>query len=429
MGYVTSVTDRTDAGVRGQLAAYRRVRVDHRLRRELLRRIQARRAGRPDLVQFEVLPDGDRSETLAVRGELLIRSAELGSTAVADLVSDWALQVVPVPGLDGRVAKLVDPVRPGSRGPHPDGRLRALWHDAVARGLPVSVDHVTAMGHDIRPVPAPPGPASYGGGGGPVVAVLDTGIAARPRADGWLAGVAGRDNIDPLDAISPAGELDQGAGHGTFAAGVVAQLAPSADIRAYRVLDSAGIGSELDVACAMLRAAADGAAVLNLSLGTRSVDDKPPVAVAAALELLAERHPEVLVVAAAGDDGDTRPCWPAAFPDVVAVAGLDPDLAPGEWSNRGEWVTCSTLGEGVVSPYVTGRHPADGPRPAAEFGPDAWAGWTGTSFAAPQVAGAVAARIAASPGTSPRAALAGLLAEGRPTPGFGRALSLLPAAA
>lgn len=252
--------------------------------------------------------------------------------------------------------------------------------------------------------------------------MLDTGVDARPRSDGWLNGVARADNVDPLDAI-PArdGLLDPGAGHGTFAAGVVQQVAPSVAVRAHRVLDSDGIGSDVRVACAMLRAAEEGADVLNLSLGSHTVDDEPPIALQAALDLLAERHPDILVVAAAGNDGSDRPCWPAAFPDVVAVGGLTPSLGPAEWSNRGGWVTCSTVAEGIVSTYVEGRRAAD---PPAVFGADAWACWTGTSFGAPQVAAAVAGRCAVD-GVRPRRALAALLAD-RPTePEYGSVVEIL----
>jgi hypothetical protein len=86
------------------------------------------------------------------------------------------------------------------------------------------------------------------------------------------------------------------------------------------------------------------------------------------------------------------------------------------------------VGEGVVSTYVEGRRPGAGAALPTVFATDAWASWTGTSFAAPQVAGAVAERCAAEPGTTPRQALAALLAGGRPTPDFGQALQILPGA-
>jgi hypothetical protein len=468
---MTTVTQRTpgvrtsDLGIDRQLAAWRRLRADHRLRRARLTGQQRNRAGLAGLLQFDVLPDGEASETLSVRGELLVRAADLGSAPVAALVARWGLRACPVAGLGGRVVRLVGPAEPGLvAAALEDAAARALAvapsqvtpmggvvlkagsapvpvsdHQVVTMGgivlkagsapAPVSAHHVAAMGPVIKagsaPVPAPrEGRRRADGGTGPVVAVLDTGIAAQARSDGWLAGLVGPDNVDPLDAVPPDGELDPGAGHGTFAAGIVQQVAPRARVRAYRVMDSAGLGSEVAVACAMVRAAAEGADVLNLSLGTQSIGDRPPVALEVAMELLAERHPDVLVVAAAGNDGESRPCWPAAFPEAVAVAGLDADLAPGEWSNRGDWVTCSTVGEGVVSTYVTGRHPGDGTSGPVQFGPDAWASWTGTSFAAPQVAAAVADRCAAEPGSTPRQAMAGLLAGGSEVHEHGRALRI-----
>lgn len=419
--------DRT--AVHRQIVRWHQLRTDQRLRREQLRLLQLHRADRADLIQFDVLPDGDGQEVLAVRGELLVRREELASTAIRGFLSDWGLEIVPVGCLAGRVARIV--------GPPDAGLLEVLVRDVRARCLPISVSHVTPMGVVIKgctgPTPIADGPgfpstSVHSDGTCPTVAVLDTGISSQSRSDGWLQGLVTPDNVDRLDAIPHNGELDPGAGHGTFAAGIVQQVAPDAEVRAYRVMDSAGVGGEVQVACALLKAAADGADIINLSLGTQSVHDRPPVALEAALELMAERYPDVLVVAAAGNDGETRPCWPAAFPDVVSVAGLASDLAPTEWSNQGDWVTCAAVGEGIVSTYVEGRRRgADGDVPAV-FGADAWASWTGTSFAAPQVAGAVAALCADDPATTPRQALASLLADGRPTRGFGQALQILPGA-
>jgi subtilisin family serine protease len=111
---------------------------------------------------------------------------------------------------------------------------------------------------------------------------------------------------------------------------------------------------------------------------------------------------------------------------VVAVGALTQSLTSADWSSRGSWVDCSTIGEGIRSTYVEGQEnlivdPTDPDR----FPPDAWALWTGTSFAAPQVAGAVA-QIAQEQGLTPRQALRQLLV-GRPfIPGYGRAVEILP---
>ncbi|OLT11016.1 hypothetical protein BJF78_27965 [Pseudonocardia sp. CNS-139] len=422
---MTSVLIESWKGSRMPVAMWRHLRDDHRLRRELLRDLQLRRAGRADLVQFDVVEDGDRTEVLVVRGELLVRSEHLRSAVVQRLIADQGLEAHPVSCLDGRVTRLVG----GATTAPSDTLLRQAGRS------PVSANYVSQMGRVVikgGPVPVQtaagprfPGP-SLAERRGPAVAVLDTGIDGRPRSDGWLVGLATPDNVDPLDAIPHDGELDPGAGHGTFVAGVVQQVAPAADVRVYKVMDSSGLGSELRVACAILRAAADGATVINLSLGTHTMNDTPPVAFEVALELLAERHPDVLVLAAAGNGGVSAPCWPGAFPEVVAVGGLTRELEATEWSNHGEWVTCSAVGEGVVSTYVAGRRPGGAGSVDEEFGTDAWASWTGTSFAAPQVAGAIAARCAAEPGMTPRPALASLLADGPPVPGFGQAVRILP---
>jgi subtilisin family serine protease len=208
-------------------------------------------------------------------------------------------------------------------------------------------------------------------------------------------------------------------------------VAPTTDLRMYRALDSDGVGSEVEVASAMVRAVEEGAQILNLSLGTQTFDDGRPVAIEVALEIIAELEAqsgrEVLVVAAAGNFADTHECWPAAFPSpaVIAVAGLRADLTPSDWSSRGPWVDCSTIAEGILSPYVQGQESWEiDPRPDS-FPRDAWAVWTGTSFAAPQIAGAVA-RLCQEDRLAPRAALQELLRRGQPVTDFGMAVEILP---
>jgi subtilisin family serine protease len=270
------------------------------------------------------------------------------------------------------------------------------------------------------------------------VAVIDTGIAAEIRTDGWLAEVPRAGNTDPLDAFPlPNGDgfLDFAAGHGTFVAGLVREVAPRAEIAVYRASDSDGIANEETVACAMIRAVIeDGAQIVNLSLGCQTQDNMPPIAIQAALEIITEwareRDRDILVVAAAGNSGDATAMWPAAlssptFPTVVSVAGLKPDMHPAPWSTRGYWVTCSTIGQGLLSTYVQGQDPPQPGGPGQVFGPDSWAVWSGTSFAAPQIAGALARRYQ-DEGISLRDALSGLLAAGRPISGFGRAVKILP---
>ncbi len=270
-------------------------------------------------------------------------------------------------------------------------------------------------------------------GTGVIVAVIDTGIGkdVAIRTDGWITNLQiTKENVDVLDEPGSPKGLDAGAGHGTFVAGVIRQVAPAADVRIYRALDSDGVGSEEGIACAIVRAWRDGATIINLSLGQESYGDYPPVALAAALGLISD---DVIVVAAAGnlggiapdDPAATRPHWPAAFRRVVGVGGLDPKGKPATWSKRGPWVDASTVGEGIVSTFVAGTAEVtpQNQAPPTFIGPDPWATWLGTSFAAPQICGLVAATIA--PGKylqriPPRPALATVLAgSGWYEPGFG----------
>lgn len=414
------------------------------VRDNLIRRLQVRRAPENcgdrsddrDLPQFDAVPDERGDVALVARGELLIRAeawSALSECRRQSLIEDNGLSEEYVSCLDDRLVRLRAPDLRGSQLTDLAGVLRAYSANAsVNYVLPMSVvakglggpERSTAVQRPTRQAP---------GEGTPVrVAVIDTGIPAKERGDGWLTGLVRDDNIDLLDDLPmPGGDgfLDFGAGHGTFVAGVIQQVAPGAEISVYRALDSDGIGDKVQVACEMVRAVRAGAQILNLSFGLESLEDRPPVAFEVALEIIDEiaekEGREVLVVAAAGNFGRARPSWPAAFPKVVAVAGLTQNLARAEWSSRGSWVDCSTMAEGVWSPYVPGKEsPIIDPDPEL-FEEDAWALWTGTSFAAPQVAGAVA-KIAQEKGITLRCALKELLA-GRPEiPEYGRAVRILP---
>jgi len=369
---------------------------------------------------------GGRS-VLAVPDELLIRTVQLDESTRSLLTElDFTAHHTE---LDGRVTVLRSTVTPGLSGPERAARLDEVLLILQSRGVPASLNHLTPLGPwakgqggpenttgVVAPAPAPDPDAGY-----PTVAVIDTGVNTDGRTDGWLDGLVGTDNRDPIDVLGGDGKLDFAAGHGTFATGVLLQVAPGVPVRVYRAMDSDGIGSEVDVAKAILRAVDEGAGVISLSLGTRTLDDQPPVAIDVALELL---PPEVVVVAAAGNYGDERPVWPAAFSRVVSVAALTATGQGAAWSTRGFWVDFSVVGEGVVGPYVKGEESSFiDPEPDA-FEENAWAVWSGTSFAAPQLAGLVA-RLTPQQG-SPQLALAEIATQAVRLPDYGRALKILP---
>jgi len=159
--------------------------------------------------------------------------------------------------------------------------------------------------------------------------------------------------------------------------------------------------------------------VVNLSAGTYCRNDWPP------LSFLAFKSGGVTLTCAAGNDATSREFWPAAFDWTVGVGALGADRRHRAWfSNYGDWVNVYTPGEGLVNAFATGRYTYHEPpkRPAVqEF--RGRARWSGTSFAAPLVAGLVAAAMSAG-GRSAAAATHDLLAQAQAQqiPGVGPVL-------
>jgi Subtilase family len=392
------------------------------------------------VTQFDFLPSAVGFDTLHVRGQLLITAESYegrsgpgqyrGAKDYLDAL-DMEVSEVDCAELRGRVLQL-------SHEEMEPQNLSNVAKELRRRGFTASLSNVTPTAPVMKaiggPLPAP-SPGSYQPDASPgtpaKVAIIDTGIAAETRADGWLRGIPREGNIDPLDSVPlPSGDgyLDFDAGHGTFVSGIVQHVAPDAEIKVYRAIGSDGIAPEVEVACEMIQAVKDGAQIINLSLGCQTQDNVPPIAIRSALdvirELEREQDREVLIVAAAGNYADTTPCWPAAFRRVVSVAALAAGLQPTAWSSRGFWITCSTIGQGVRSTYVEGRESPLVDQDPHDFGPDAWAVWSGTSFAAPQLAGALARLHDSSEPL--RDTLRRLLAAGRPIPDFGQSLTILP---
>lgn len=248
------------------------------------------------------------------------------------------------------------------------------------------------------------------------VAVIDTGVDPERntqfpgrRSDGWLYDVNGDDEADAT-GIDPLTRLKPAVGHGTAVAGVVQFLAPWAEVTSYQALEQ-GAGTEVDVAKAILRAVEDEADVINLSLGQIVPQELAPLALEDALSLVPD---DTFVVAAAGNSDSRQPSYPAGFKRVLAVGATDFDGVRAPYSNYGHWVDFSTYGT-VGAPFVHGTPPGKGGRPIGYDGAprvgNANVKISGTSFAAPIVAGRLAALLAQR--RSPRAALAALKAEGR----------------
>ena len=137
---------------------------------------------------------------------------------------------------------------------------------------------------------------------------------------------------------------------------------------------------------------------------------------------------------AAGNQSCIIPQYPAAFqgpdhPNVIGVASVDPGGAKSEFTNYGGWVSCSAVGRDVVSTFLNGYNgetedsdDPENPVHATKAFDTGWARWSGTSFAAPKVAGDLAERHAT--GTSMADAWNDLKKTGAAQPGLGVVLPL-----
>ena len=277
------------------------------------------------------------------------------------------------------------------------------------------------------PCAAVPRPTEAGLGEGkrprrrPFAAVVDTGIVSHAWfADtDWFAQVT-QDQIDPVPTDGDCPPHCE-TGHGTMVAGMILNQAPTAFLMIERVLDEEGVCDEVQLlrGLASLRRRLEAADVtldaLNMSLGCYTLDNEPSPFMLHALDKFG---PHTAIVVAAGNHGSSRPYWPAALDRSIGVAALTKDGAHrAEFSNFGPWVAACAVGTAVQGPYLSNAV-VDGDK----F--DGYAQWSGTSFASPHVAGAVAAKAAAEEISGTLAAGRLLDATGNPgsprdIPGFG----------
>ena len=276
-------------------------------------------------------------------------------------------------------------------------------HDEAVPGVwpNVAFHHLSHMRFFTRFPPRPSDPPTEAEAGGTEgadlhVAVIDSGVWDHP----WFGGRVSFDDDDLEDPDEDGnGALDLSAGHGTFVAGVILQHAPGATVSVRRVPDRlpgggrTGLVDDVGLA-AMLDDVGGEVDLVNVSLGGWAAGDLAPPATAAALARLRARHPSCVVVAAAGNVPVDRPSWPAACKGVIAVGALDGAQQPWDESARGWWVDAWADGVDVRSTFHQWSGPVEHPDGAAgTFSGGAM--WTGTSFAAPRITGAIAAK---SPG-------------------------------
>jgi len=272
-------------------------------------------------------------------------------------------------------------------------------------------------------------------GAGVLVYVADTGLLEATHVDHpWLNGVRRADDPDgAVQAWDPAGitltntvtdPIPSYAGHGTFVAGVIRCMAPEADVIVSNAFSVAGSTLESNLGAELDRALGLGVDIFHLSITATTRKELAPIGFYGFLRRL-RQHQGVVCVAAAGNNGNRKPCWPAAFPEMVSVGALGADWSGrATFSNFGHWVNVYAPGRDLVNAYATGTYTCqDFPYAGEKRVFYGMAKWSGTSFSTPVVTGLVAARMSRT-GESGKEAAAAMLAQARADaiPGVGPVL-------
>ncbi|MEA2716001.1 MAG: hypothetical protein QOI56_1445 [Actinomycetota bacterium] len=272
-------------------------------------------------------------------------------------------------------------INPASINPNHPYRVTGLRRSSARPAAPTK-DEVAVLTTKI---------SCQGVEGGPKVIVLDTGLAgtnppATLSAATAIHAAAGADVDEPDNDRN--NFIDPAAGHGTFIAGLVNQVAPGCTVTVDRVATMYGDTDEFTAARLVDGLDCDDRTILSLSFGGQAMDDEAVVLGWAIRRFQARGG---VVVASAGNDSSCLPSFPAAFPDVVSVGAIGPS-GPAPFTNYGPWVRACAPGVDLTSMFFDGFSGQQAPGPDGVDPDDfkGWARWSGTSFSAPVVVGALA---------------------------------------
>ena len=211
-----------------------------------------------------------------------------------------------------------------------------------------------------------------------IVAVVDTGVWWTHndiQANMW-SNTDGTHGFDFVSGDSNPMDEDVAGGtfHGTGVAGVLAALtdnnyqiagAAQVSVMALRALGSNGGGSSANTSQAIRWAAVRGARIINLSLGTNETFGGP-TDMQLAIDYAWRRG--ALIVAAAGNSGQSTLDYPARLPNVVSVAALDELGSRASFSNYGSGLDVSAPGNRIITLSANNQfHYLSGTSVAAPF--------------------------------------------------------------
>jgi thermitase len=212
-----------------------------------------------------------------------------------------------------------------------------------------------------------------------IIAILDTGVdPSQPDLQGAF--------VPGWNTLANSSDTTDSNGHGTQVAGValarsnnaigIASYCWTCSLMPVKVLDT-NAGTLSSVASGITWATDHGARVISISLGFTASS----TTLHSAIQYAHSRN--VVIVAAAGNYGNSAPVYPAAYSEVLGVAGTDANDQLYSWSNYGSWVKLSAPGCNFAA------------------GMNSWYGtFCGTSAAAPALAGVAGLLASYAPAAS-----------------------------
>ncbi|WP_408907025.1 S8 family peptidase [Streptomyces atratus] len=232
-------------------------------------------------------------------------------------------------------------------------------------------------------------------GKGVKIAVLDTGVdTTHPDLQGQILDTKNfTSSPDTKDRVGHGTHVSSiAAGTGAKSGGKFKGVAPDAKLLEGKVLDDDGFGDDSGILAGMEWAVAQGADIINLSLGGGDTPEIDPLE-AAVDKLSADKG--VLFAIAAGNEGDGAGTVgsPGSADAALTVGAVDDNDKLADFSSRGPRV-----GDGAIKPDVTApgvnitAAAAPGSAIDQEVGqnPPGYLTISGTSMATPHVAGAAA---------------------------------------